>query len=114
MEAYSCRWAESRVTLNSCRIESSWDPKVCCGLCQIASRVKEAMEPTSGLKGTHLPGMKAHVEELREEIIQDDKPLSMVRIVTDDADLLKALGSSGVAMVAPAEDDSNGEGGSEV
>ena len=80
--------------------ESSRVTEVCCGLCQVRARVNEALEPHVGIRTTHLPGMKQHTEALREEIIADNKPLSRINIITDDKDLLKVLGTSGVLMEA--------------
>lgn len=71
------------------------------------------MEPTSGLKQSHLPGMMKHVEELKAENIEDNKPLSRIVIKTDDEDLLAALGDSGIRM-ASAEDGSGAEEGSDM
>lgn len=95
-------------------VETERVTEVCCGLCQIAARVREALEPTTGLKQTHLPGMLKHVEELREEIIRDNVPLSKINIVTDDAELLNALGPSGIVMGAAGEDADQSQGASDA
>lgn len=68
--------------------------------------MKEAAEPTSVLKQSHLPGIMKHAEELRAEIINDSKPLSRIVLVTNDEDLLQVLGPSGI-RTGPAEDASN-------
>lgn len=70
------------------------------------------MEPTSGLKQSHLPGMMKHVEELKAEIIEDNM-LSRIVIKTDDEDLLATLGDSGFRM-ASAEDGSGADEGSDM
>ena len=78
-------------------------------LIQIQARAKDAMEPPgSGLKQAHLPGMLQHAQQLQTEIMDDNRPLAMINLITDDEALLTILGPSGIRM--GAEDfDSNAE-----
>ena len=87
---------------------------VSCGPRQIATRVKDALEPSTGLKQQHLPKMKEHVMELREEIIGDAKPLSRVNIISDDDDLLAVLGSSGIRMADASQSATDKDDSQEV
>ena len=78
-------------------------------LIQIQARAKDAKEPLgSGLKQAHLPGMLQHAQELQTEIMNDNRPLANINLITDDEALLAILGPSGIRM--GAEDfDSNAE-----
>ena len=73
---------------------------------QIKARVEEARNPTKGLQASHAPLIAQERESLRQEIIDANKPLSKVIIVTDDEELLEVLqvGDSGVRMVQYASD----------
>jgi len=73
------------------------------------ARAKDAKEPLgSSLKQAHLPGMLQDAQELQTEIMNDNRPLATINLITDDEALLAILGPSGIRM--GAEDfDSNAE-----
>jgi hypothetical protein len=71
-------------------------------LWQVKAHVEEAKNPTKHLQASHAPSIAQEVEILCKEILEDNKPLSKVKIVTNDDAILGVLGVSGILMAMSA------------
>jgi hypothetical protein len=65
------------------------------------ARVEETRNPTKGMQ-EHAPLIAQEVEISCQEILEDKKPLSKVKIVTNDDAFLEVLGDSGILMAVSA------------